>query len=80
VIAPWLDLKKELKIQGCFRLVEARGTLGVARPVKDNNFVFREVTEKLCSHQHRDNRERLQLYPAFSPTEMDSQIIQIQPA
>lgn len=47
VIAPWLDLTAELKIQHCFGLIQGKGTIGVirTRDIDQDSFQFRGVEE-----------------------------------
>ena len=45
VIAPWLDLNKELRIDGCFHLTEVKGRLSILTPVSTCEMYCREIAE-----------------------------------
>ncbi|KAI0834615.1 hypothetical protein F5Y06DRAFT_278479 [Hypoxylon sp. FL0890] len=47
-VAPWLDLTKEITIQGCFGLIGSRGRLGVITRSNDQHAQFRSVEENLA--------------------------------
>ncbi|KAI0133217.1 hypothetical protein F4776DRAFT_147237 [Hypoxylon sp. NC0597] len=47
-VAPWLDLTKEITIQGCFGLIGSRGRLGVITKSDGQHAQFRSVEENLA--------------------------------
>lgn len=45
VIAPWLDIARELKIERSFRLAETRGKLSIARASSQDEWQYRAISE-----------------------------------
>lgn len=77
VIAPWLDLSKELKIERCFHLIETRGRLSIVRPNVEDKWYYGEIGEHAVIYTEQTEGFSSQRSKTFRETQRSSAEVRV---